>query len=70
MSRLLPVGIGGAILTALCCFTPLLPWALGVFGLSSIVGYVYRDAVLLPILLAFLALIVLAIWRKRNKASR
>ena len=47
---LLPVGIGGAGLAALCCFTPLLPWLFSALGISGALGYVYRDDVLLPIL--------------------
>ena len=47
---LLPLGLGGAGLAALCCFTPLLPWLFSLLGISGALGYVYRDDVLLPIL--------------------
>lgn len=36
---LLGVGLGGTVLTALCCFTPVLVVLLGVTGLSAIAGY-------------------------------
>lgn len=63
---LLSLGIGGAGLAALCCFTPLLPWFLGSLGLSSALGYFYSDAVLLPALAFFLLLTGYAIWRRRQ----
>ena len=46
--RLLTTGIVGAIIVALCCFTPILVVLLGVVGLSATVGYL--DYVLMPAL--------------------
>ena len=37
--RLLQIGIIGAIIAALCCFTPVLVILLGTVGLSSLTGY-------------------------------
>lgn len=66
-SKLLALGLGGAILAALCCFTPFLPFILTALGLSSLLAYVYTDAVLLPILAGFLILTGYALWRLNQK---
>lgn len=61
---LLRVGVIGTVLTALCCFTPILVVLLGVVGLSAFTGYL--DYVLFPALAAFIGLTVYAAWRKRE----
>ncbi|TDL81216.1 mercury resistance system transport protein MerF [Meridianimarinicoccus aquatilis] len=63
---LLPFGLGGVGLAALCCFTPLLPWMFSILGVSGALGYVYRDDVLLPILAGFLLLTGYALWRRKR----
>ncbi len=63
---LLRLGVGGSLITALCCFTPILPLALGAVGLSGIAGYVYLDDVLLPLLAVFLVLTGWALWRRNR----
>ena len=63
---LLRLGGGGSLITALCCFTPILPLALGAVGLSGIAGYVYLDDVLLPLLAVFLVLTGWALWRRNR----
>ena len=65
--RLLKFGIGGVVVSALCCFTPLLPWLFGTIGLSGALSYVYRDDVLLPILAISLIMVGVAIWRKKRE---
>ncbi|MGI9393444.1 MAG: mercury resistance system transport protein MerF [Boseongicola sp.] len=60
------MGIGGSGLAALCCFTPFLPWFLGGLGLSSALGFIYSDAVLLPALAFFLLLTGYAVWRRNQ----
>lgn len=64
---LLGVGIGGAAIAALCCFTPVLVVLAGVVGLSAVVGYL--DYVLLPALVFFIGLTVYAV-RRRNARTR
>ena len=59
---LLSLGVGGTIIAALCCFTPVLVILLGVVGLSGFVGYL--DAVLIPALIFFIALTIYALWRR------
>ena len=66
-NKLLALGIGGSILAILCCFTPLLPIVLTALGLTGVLGVVYNDAVLLPILAGFLLLTGYAIWRQKKQ---
>jgi mercuric ion transport protein len=61
------IGVGGTIITALCCFTPLLSIALTALGLTGLLSVVYNDAALLPILAGFLILTGYAIWRQRKQ---
>lgn len=62
--RLLKIGVVGTVVTALCCFTPLLVMVLGGLGLSAWVGAL--DYVLLPALAFFIGLTVYA-FRKSNR---
>ena len=66
MNRLTRIGLVGAVLTAICCFTPLLVWALAAIGLSGLVAYL--DPVLLPLLGVFLALILIGYVRQNRGA--
>jgi len=62
-NKLLKFGIGGTIIAALCCFTPILVIALGAVGLSAMVGYL--DIVLLPALFIFVGITVYALSKKK-----
>ncbi|MEM7737220.1 MAG: mercury resistance system transport protein MerF [Deinococcota bacterium] len=62
-NRLLRVGIIGTVLTALCCFTPVLVVLFGTLGLAALVGYL--DYVLFPLLAVFLLLVVVG-WYRRS----
>ncbi len=46
----------GAVVAALCCFTPIFVVLLGVLGLGALTGYL--DYVLLPALVLFLGMLV------------
>ena len=61
--RLLRIGIIGAILTALCCFTPVLVVLFGALGLAALVGYL--DYVLFPLLGVFVLLIIIGWYRRQ-----
>ena len=63
---LLRVGIVGALVAALCCFTPVLVVLLGAVGLSAVLGWL--DYVLLPALAVFLGITVYAVIRARGSA--
>ena len=64
MSRLTSFSLIGAVVTAICCFTPLLVWAFAAIGLAGAIAYL--DLVLLPLLGVFLALTVWGILRGRQ----
>ena len=64
--RLLTVGIVGTATAGLCCLTPILPWVLGATGLSGVLGYVYRDDVLLPLMAFFILMTGYALWRRQR----
>ena len=66
-NKLLTLGLGGTLFALLCCFTPLLPIALTALDLTGILGVVYNDAVLLPILALFLILTGYALWRTKKQ---
>jgi len=60
---LLKTGVVGALISALCCFTPLLLILFGAAGLAAFVGYL--DYVLMPALVFFVVLTVYAIFIKK-----
>lgn len=62
--KLLTTGIAGTVITALCCFTPILVILLGAVGLSAWLGWL--DYVLLPALVIFLAITAYAVHRRRQ----
>jgi mercuric ion transport protein len=62
---LLGVGVVGAAVAALCCFTPVLVVLASVVGLSAAVGYL--DYVLLPALVFFIGLTVYAVRRRKAR---
>ncbi|HKA40817.1 MAG TPA: mercury resistance system transport protein MerF [Burkholderiales bacterium] len=61
--RLLGTGIAGAIVAAICCFTPALVLLLGAVGLGALIEYL--DYVLFPAFAFFIGLVVYALVRKR-----
>lgn len=61
---LMRMGVIGAVVTAVCCFTPILVVLLGTLGLSALVGYL--DYVLFPALVVFVGIIFLALWKRRT----
>ena len=56
------LGIIGTIITALCCFTPILTGLLAIVGLSWLIGYL--DIVLFPALLIFIGITIYALRRE------
>ena len=66
-NKLLALGVGGTVLGILCCFTPLLPVVLTALGLTGLLGVLYNDAVLLPVLAGFLILTGYALWRQKKQ---
>ena len=66
-SALIGTGIIGAVIAALCCFTPLLVILLGAVGLSAIIGYL--DLVLIPAMAFFIGLTAYALYRRGRRQS-
>jgi mercuric ion transport protein len=62
--NLLRAGIAGTALAALCCFTPALALLFGALGLSA--WLVWADLVLLPVLIASVALVAYALYAARR----
>lgn len=66
--KLLGIGVTGALVAAVCCFTPALVILLGAVGLSALVGW-WLDLILLPALAVSLGLIAYALLRQRRRAA-
>lgn len=56
---LLRTGLIGTVITAVCCFTPVLVISLGALGLSAALGWL--DYVLFPVLAVFVGMTVYAL---------
>ena len=67
MTPLLRTGIVGTVVTAICCFTPLLVWLLTAVGLAGILGWL--DLVLLPLLAFFVLLTAIGYIGMKRKRS-
>ena len=67
MNRLLKFGLIGSIVTALCCFTPLLVILLSALGVAAIIPHL--DIVLLPLLGVFLLMLVIGLFRQIKASS-
>ena len=66
--RLIKIGAVGGVITALCCFTPVLVWLFAILGVSALVGYL--DYVLWPLLVVFLILLLIGlVKRQRDKST-
>ena len=63
-NTLCKTGVTGFILSAVCCFTPLLAIILSSLGFAALVGYL--DYVLLPSLVVFLSLTTYAFFLKKE----
>ncbi|OGB09541.1 MAG: hypothetical protein A3E79_10585 [Burkholderiales bacterium RIFCSPHIGHO2_12_FULL_61_11] len=63
-SKLLKLGIGGTIIVALCCFTPILVILIGAVGLGALAGYL--DYVLFPALALFVGITIYALQKRRR----
>ncbi|MHC8508522.1 MAG: mercury resistance system transport protein MerF [Rhodospirillales bacterium] len=64
-STMLRTGVIGAVIAAICCFTPVLAWMLAAAGLAALTGMI--DVVLLPALGFFLVLTGYALFMRRRE---
>jgi len=62
--KLLVTGLIGTLISALCCFTPILVVLLSAVGLSAMLGWL--DYFLLPALIIFIAITVYALVSKQK----
>ena len=60
------IGSIGSLIAGVCCLTPILPIILGSIGASSLLGFMYRDIILLPLLAVFLCILAIGIVRQRH----
>lgn len=65
-NKLVITGIVGTVITALCCFTPVLVILFGALGLAALVGYL--DFILFPLLGVFLILLVVGLFKPKRRA--
>ena len=65
---MLVTGLLGTVVAAVCCGTPVLAVVLGALGLS--VWLAYADYVVLPALVAFVALTGYALYLRRRRHER
>jgi len=63
-AALVRTGIVGAVIAALCCFTPILVALLGAVGPSALTGYL--DVVLIPAMAFFAGLTAYAMYRRNR----
>jgi mercuric ion transport protein len=61
--KLLGIGVIAAVISALCCLTPILAVLLAALGLSAAIGWL--DYVLLPALAIAIGIVIYALVRKR-----
>lgn len=62
------IGLTGTILSAICCFTPLLVVFLSAIGLTGLI--VYLDYFLLPSLAFFFILLIYAIIKRQIRIKK
>ena len=63
-TKLIGTGVAGALLSMLCCFTPVLVIMLSALGLTAFVAKL--DYVLVPVFIASIALVIFALVRRRR----
>lgn len=63
--RLVKIGGIGSLVTALCCFTPVLVWLAAALGLSAVLGVV--DLVLLPALGLFVLILLAGLLHRAGR---
>jgi mercuric ion transport protein len=66
-SKLIWTGATAAVLSMLCCVTPVLAVLLGALGLTAFVAKL--DYVLIPVFVASIALVIFALVRRRRSCA-
>lgn len=65
--RLLKFGAIGAIITLICCFTPILVVIFSALGIAALITWL--DIILFPLLAIFLILIGWSLWKRQQIRS-
>jgi mercuric ion transport protein len=66
-TKLIGVGAAGAVVSMLCCATPVLAVLLGALGVTAFVAKL--DYVLAPVFIASIALVIFALVRRRRNCA-
>ena len=66
-AKLIGAGVTGALVSMLCCVTPVLAVLLGALGLTAWVSKL--DYVLIPVFVASIGLVIFAIVRRKRACS-
>lgn len=66
--RFVRTGLFGAVITAICCFTPLLVGALTAAGMAAAIAWL--DIILLPLLGLFLGMLFFGLAGKAREKAR
>jgi mercuric ion transport protein len=66
-AKLIGTGAAGAVLSLLCCVTPVLAVLLGALGLTAFVAKL--DYVLVPVFAASVAFVIFAVVRRRRSCA-
>jgi mercuric ion transport protein len=66
--KLIGIGGAGAVVAAICCFTPALVLLLGVLGLSALVGW-WLDLILFPALAIFTGVAAYGLYLRRRAST-
>jgi mercuric ion transport protein len=66
-TKLIGTGAAGAVLSFLCCVTPVLAVLLGGLGVTAFVAKL--DYVLVPVFVASIALVIFALVRRRRSCA-
>jgi mercuric ion transport protein len=66
-TKLIGAGAAGAVVSLLCCVTPMLAVLLGALGLTAFVAKL--DYALVPVFVASVALVIFALVRRRRSCA-
>ena len=66
--KLIGIGGVGALLAAICCFTPALVLLLGALGMSALVGW-WLDLILFPAMAVFMGMAAYGFYLRRRASA-
>ena len=66
--KLIGIGGVGALLAAICCFTPALVLLLGALGMSALAGW-WLDLILFPAMVVFMGMAAYGFYLRRRASA-